>query len=44
MENCYNSSGKLLQLQVVTIFQLELAISFIFPYETTITEKYEGLK
>ena len=51
VENCYNSGGKLLRKNllhcnkffttVVTIFPLDLAISFILLYETTITEKNE---
>ena len=48
VENCYNCSEKIcnnvtnFSTTVVTIFPLDLvAISFIFPYETTITEKNE---
>ena len=48
VENCYNCIGKICYIvtnfstTVVTIFPLDLvAISFIFPYETTITEKNE---
>ena len=43
VENCYNCSGKICNFSttVVTIFPLDLAISFILLYETTITEKNE---
>ena len=47
VENCYNCSGKIcynvtnFSTTVVTIFPLDLAISFILLYETTITEKNE---
>ena len=37
VENCYNCSGKI--CYIVTNFPLDLAISFILLYETTITEK-----
>ena len=47
VENCYNCSGKIcynvtnFSTTVVTIFPLDLAISFILLYEPTITEKNE---
>ena len=47
VENCYNCSGKIsynvtnFSTTLVTIFPLDLAISFILLYETTITEKNE---